>query len=138
MKDSKIRCYGGPLHGEHINVEPGVSRIYALDHRRKISLRNLYSNPAMMMEPNWEKATYEITWWHERAGNAHRRMRISILEGAKLLPHEHYGIEKALSKVPWEPVRQVSILKEFERWWSWCVYRHAGRENHLHTEFQCL
>jgi len=83
-----------------------------------------------------ETVTYAVETWHERRGTACRRKEIAVVEGHKiLLPHESWEIEREMSKLPWEPIEEPSILRTFDSWFNWTLYRKTLLERDLHGEF---
>ena len=139
-----IKFYGGPYHGKTRVIEPGLRR-YTVRCQDFQSMRIDYyadlSVPPQDLWANHREVTYEIDLWREQRGNAFREQRVAILEGEKnLQQHERYQIEDDMRHFRWKPWREPSILKDFERWFNWCAYRHTGKEyEYLSEEFQrCL
>lgn len=134
----QVKCYGGCLHGKIVHHDTISGRICARDYRKVILDRHwlMSKNDPFIPEPNFHEVSYEVDWWHEQIGNACRRMQVAVLEGTKLFDYEEYEIRRDLSKIPWEPMKQFSFLKDFEQWWAWKIYYHTGNEYQLLSEMR--
>lgn len=131
-----VKFYGGPLHRQENYVEEGCLRVDAMDRRFESRRLDFYMD--LSRPPVYEpisKASYEINWWQERRGIMGRRMRVAIIEGkGNLLDREEYEIERDIRGVPWQPVKQPSILHNFETWFNVTAYKHTLNENYIREE----
>ena len=131
-----VKLYGGPLHGQTFAADENASRIDCYDKRFRagLRLRDMY-NPDLPIRPmDWDmdRRTYEINIYQERRGDFFKRMKVGILEGTAILDHERWEIERDMEKVRWEPIREFSILEDFELWFAWTAYKYTGREKVLY------
>ena len=133
-----VKFYGGCLHGQSIIVEDGTTRVYSQD-TRFVSQRHKFchapSNEYMLDNRPYQEVTYEINLYHERRGSAYRCMKIGLLEGSKLLPHEEYEVDRDMMGIPWKPWTPPTILNDINSWWNWCAFRHTANESYLREEF---
>ena len=130
----RVKCYGGPLHGEIISCEK--DRFEAL-LRPRLNRAGWCCDPLPTIDmETLVTVTYMIETFSERRGVAHREIKVAVIEGPdNLLCREEWEIEYDLGHERWHPVEQPKILREFDSWFNWCVYRHTAKEKYLVPEF---
>ena len=130
----RIRCYGGELHGQDINWD-GRNNFIRAPRRRFIHEDPWKFNPGtpIVYDP-LEIETYQIDQWRERCGTGYREMRVALLEGRPLHRHEEHQIQRDIRDEPWKPIREPSILREFDSWFAWCAYKHTKDYSYVREE----
>ncbi len=122
-----VTLYGGPAHGR-LAAATIPSRIeYSLQDSCDAGPPHRPESLCMEL-PATQHATYYIHEYRQAGVDPNRRrsIRIGIIEGCDLTPRETFDLQRAIQEVPWR-FPKVSILYEFEEWWSQELYEATGR-----------
>lgn len=129
----QIKLYGGGMHGQTVSWNGSAPSIVAPE-RRFNHVDPWAFDPGKPIYHPMEIETYQIDMWQERRRNGFRRMRVGLLEGRQLHHHEEWDVQRDLGSVPWQPIDPPSILKDFDRWFAWCAYKHTQDTAHIREE----
>jgi hypothetical protein len=133
----RIKCYGGPMHGQFFTPEGNRDRFeVAVQPRRMTTFEWNATGP--VVDYHFDRVTYTVERFREQRGNAYREMRIAVIDGAKnITTRDKWEIEHDMCAYHWMPIRERNFRKDFEGWFAWCAYRNDNyNTQHLAQEFR--
>jgi hypothetical protein len=135
---TKVKCYGGPLHGTVKNLDKGVRRFeVAVRFSPDPYLANIYTQAAMAAEylapKPMETLSYFLQAWHQDAitvagARVRRHLFVALLEGTEVLDRERRDLEWDMQTKMWEWLDKPNFLTQFDQWWEYQLNEVARRQ----------
>ena len=133
-----IKCYGGPMHGERVNLDAGCRRfecpVPRLTHRQMSSLYDLAPDLLLGIPPlTHQRVSYFVQPWQQEGitlagARMRRRMNIGLLDGCEITHREQDDLSFDLDGLPWEWIRKPNFLKEFDQWFEYTYCEVTGKQ----------
>jgi len=133
----RVKCYGGPMHGEYITLDDGCYRFECKTPQlvRRRMLADLRTVDLMLAIPptTHDRMTYYLHRWQqvgrtEAGAEVFREMYVGLLEGTDILPREKSELDYDLSGQLWQWPCKPNFLKQFDQWFEYTYCEVTGKQ----------